>query len=291
MDARLFERYSSPSVAVPDVGYIHQIKLMDIPYSVVMPTPCQSMPAFIQLAAHPLRWQLITALSSGDHRVRELAARTHQPQNLISYHLRLLRDSGLIASTRSSHDRRDSYYHLNLQHCADQLAAAGPALHPGLHMTPSPPTDQLDASASVLFVCTGNSARSPIAEALLRHHVGERLHVTSAGTKPRNYMHTNTSRVLRQEYGIDITGQQPRHLNRVDTANFTHIITLCDKARENCPDFNNHPGHHHWSIPDPATANHRDSYPAFQHIANEINTRVHYLQATLRQSHPTAAKN
>lgn len=58
----------------------------------------------IQLAAHPLRWQLISALSTGDYRVRELVARTHQPQNLISYHLRLLRDSGLITSTlRQNH--------------------------------------------------------------------------------------------------------------------------------------------------------------------------------------------
>ncbi|WP_343571490.1 ArsR family transcriptional regulator [Mycobacterium sp.] len=221
------------------------------------------MPAFIQLAAHPLRWQLITALSTGDYRVRELVARTNQPQNLISYHLRLLRDSGLITSTRSSRSSRDSYYHLNLQHCADQLAAAGPALHPGLQMTPSPPAEQLDASASVLFVCTGNSARSAIAEALLRHLVRGRLHVTSAGTKPRNSMHANISRVLRQEYGIDIAGQRPRHLDRVDTADFTHIITLCDKARENCPDFNDHPGHLHWSIPDPVTADDHDSYPHF----------------------------
>lgn len=239
------------------------------------------MPAFIQLAAHPLRWQLITELAGSDYRVRELVARTGQPQNLISYHLRLLRDGGLITSTRSSHDGRDSYYHLDLQHCAGQLAAAGPALHPGLQMTPAPPPGQIDAETSVLFVCTGNSARSAIAEALLRHHAEGRLHVASAGTKPRNSMHPNTILVLNREYGIGITGQQPQSLDDIDTADFRYLITLCDKARENCPDFDDRPGHMHWSIPDPATANDHDSYRTFQRTAADINTRVHYLQAVL----------
>lgn len=256
---------------------------MDIAYSLVMTAPCQPVPAFIQLASHPLRWQLITELSGSDYRVRELVARTGHPQNLISYHLRLLRDSGLITSTHSSHDRRDSYYHLNLQHCAEQLAAAGPALHPALHMKPSPPASQIDPSTSVLFVCTGNSARSAIAEALLRHHTEGQLHVTSAGTRPRNHMHPNTARVLRREYGIDIAGQQPRHLDQIDTADFTYVITLCDKAREQCPDFAHHPGHIHWSIPDPSTATGAASYSAFEHTTTDLNTRIRHLQAVLNR--------
>ncbi|SHS90804.1 Uncharacterised protein [Mycobacteroides abscessus subsp. abscessus] len=75
--------------------------------------------------------------------MRELVARTGHIQNLISYHLRLLRKSGVITSTRSSHDARDSYYHLDLQHCAEQPAAAGPVLH---LKPPPPPTDQIDPS-------------------------------------------------------------------------------------------------------------------------------------------------
>ena len=79
-------------------------------------------PAFVRLAAHPLRWQLLTALADSDYRVRELVARVDQPQNLVSYHLRLLRDGGLVTATRSSFDGRDSYYHLDLDRCADALA-------------------------------------------------------------------------------------------------------------------------------------------------------------------------
>ena len=85
-----------------------------------------------RLAAHPLRWQLLAALAEGDQRVRELVARLGAPQSLVSYHLRRLRDAGLVSVRRSSFDGRDSYYHLDLDRCADALAGTGAALHPGL---------------------------------------------------------------------------------------------------------------------------------------------------------------
>src|SRR3954452_463749 len=96
-------------------------------------------PVFLRLAAHPLRWQLLATLAGSDYRVRELSDRVGQPQNLVSYHLRLLRDGGLVSATRSSFDGRDSYYHLDLDRCADELTASGAALHPALHWAPAPP--------------------------------------------------------------------------------------------------------------------------------------------------------
>ena len=83
------------------------------------------VPSFVQLAAHPVRWQLLTMLSGSDHRVREMVSLIGEPQNLISYHLRLLRDGGLVRATRSSFDGRDSYYHLDLDRCTEMLAGAG----------------------------------------------------------------------------------------------------------------------------------------------------------------------
>jgi ArsR family transcriptional regulator, arsenate/arsenite/antimonite-responsive transcriptional repressor / arsenate reductase (thioredoxin) len=68
----------------------------------------REMPPFIRLADHPLRWRLLTELAASDRRVHELVERLRQPQNLVSYHLRLLRDGGLVTARRSSHDRRDS---------------------------------------------------------------------------------------------------------------------------------------------------------------------------------------
>jgi protein-tyrosine-phosphatase/DNA-binding transcriptional ArsR family regulator len=242
-------------------------------------------PEFLQLAAHPLRWRLLTELADSDYRVRELVTRVDQPQNLVSYHLRLLRDGGLVTATRSSFDGRDSYYHLDLDRCAEALAGSGAALHPALRRDASPPIPPAGRPRSrrvaALFVCTGNSARSPIAEALLRHHTAGRVTVTSAGSGPKPRLHPNTIRVLREAFGIDISGQHPQHLDTLAGRRFDHVITLCDKAREVCPDF----GHHrvHWSIPDPGTGGDTDqaSYPAFQRTAADINTRIRYLLPVL----------
>src|SRR5215218_1156571 len=99
-------------------------------------------PTFVRLAAHPVRWRLLAELADSDYRVRELVSRVDQPQNLISYHLRLLREGGLVTARRSNFDGRDSYYHLDLDRCAETLTDSGAALHPVLrrHATsPIPP--------------------------------------------------------------------------------------------------------------------------------------------------------
>lgn len=244
-------------------------------------------PDFVRLAAHALRWQLLTALAEGDHRVRELVVRLDVPQNLVSYHLRKLRDGGLVRATRSSHDGRDSYYHLDLDRCAEALEAAGGALHPALRreVAAQPPAagQARGRPVAVLFVCTGNTARSPIAEALLRHHAGGAVTVASAGSRPGPHVHPHTVRVLRDQFGIDVTGQRPRHLDSVARDRFDHVITLCDKARESCPEFRGAPRRAHWSVPDPATAGRsgRPSYPAYRQTAAEIDTRVRHLLPTL----------
>src|SRR3954451_17177167 len=98
----------------------------------------EAVPVFARLAGHPLRWRLLTELARSDLRVRELVALVGQPQNVVSYHLRLLRDGGLISATRSSFDGRDSYYHLDLDRCAEALAGTGSALHPALGASSSP---------------------------------------------------------------------------------------------------------------------------------------------------------
>jgi protein-tyrosine-phosphatase/DNA-binding transcriptional ArsR family regulator len=240
-------------------------------------------PPFVRLAAHPLRWRLLAELARSDLRVRELVALVDQPQNLVSYHLRLLRSGGLLTATRSSFDGRDSYYHLDLERCAQALADAGAALHPGLRRdpaAPAPPANRPHAPrVTVLFVCTGNSARSPIAEALLRRHTGGRVEAASAGSRPKPRIHPHAVRVLREHYGINITDQQPRPLDSVADRRFDYLITLCDKAREVRHPIADHPRLIHWSINDPATVagTDRAGYPAFLRTAAEVDTRVRYL--------------
>ena len=71
-------------------------------------------PSFVRLAAHPLRWRLLRELVQSDRAVRELMMIVDEPQSLVSYHLRLLREGGLVTSRRSSADGRDSYYAIDL---------------------------------------------------------------------------------------------------------------------------------------------------------------------------------
>ncbi|MFC6084195.1 arsenate reductase/protein-tyrosine-phosphatase family protein [Sphaerisporangium aureirubrum] len=246
-----------------------------------MMPPVRTAPAFVRMAAHPLRWRMMTELAVSDYRVRELVELLGQPQNLVSYHLRLLRGSGLVTARRSSFDARDHYHHLDLERCADALAGAGAALHPGLRLDLTPPPAAIaesPARSSVLFACTGNSARSPIAEALLRHRAGGRVEVASAGSHPAPRTHPNAVRALREHYGIDIAGRRPRHLDTVARHRFDHRISLCDRVREVRPEFGDRPRPIHWSIADPAAT---DDVDQFRHLAAEIDTRIRYLLPVL----------
>lgn len=231
----------------------------------------------MRMAAHPLRWALMTELASSDRRVRELVAAVDEPQNLVSYHLRLLRSAGLVTARRSSFDGRDSYYHLDLARCATAFGDAATALHPAL----APMKRRWSANSSVLFLCTGNSARSPIAEALLRHRAGGDgvvIDVASAGSHPAPRLHPNTVRVLREDYGIDLEPRRPRPLDAVADRRFDLVITLCDKIRE-VPRDHGSAVTTHWSLPDPSAAGGDDgaSYPAFRRLAIELDTRIGFI--------------
>ena len=246
-----------------------------------------ALPHFMRLAAHPVRWRVLTELARSDLRVRELVAMIREPQNLVSYHLRLLREGGLVTARRSTADARDSYYRLDVERCADAFRSSGSAIHPAL-LAPrtARPLFELPrvSGVSVLFACTGNSARSPIAEALLRNRTNGRLEVISAGSHPKSRLHPFAVRVLDEQYGIDVADQRPRQLGALAGRRFDYVITLCDKVREVCPDVvDNRTCRAHWSIPDPAAAGGRDQpdYDEFVRTAAEIDARVHQLLATL----------
>jgi ArsR family transcriptional regulator, arsenate/arsenite/antimonite-responsive transcriptional repressor / arsenate reductase (thioredoxin) len=103
--------------------------------------------------------------------------------------------------------------------------------------------------------------------------------VTSAGSRPKPALHPNTVRVLREAFGIDVSGRRPQHLDALAGRAFDYAITLCDKAREIGPEFLQHPRRVHWSIPDPAAADGTDddSYPAFERAAADIDSRIRHL--------------
>src|SRR5687768_17069356 len=193
-------------------------------------------PEILGLLGDPLRWQLVGELGRSDRRVGELVELVGKPQNLVSYHLGELRRAGIVSSRRSSADGRDVYYRADLGRCRDLLARAGLALHPGLDSTPAPPDVVAHGSGRtrprLLFLCTGNSARSQIAEALTEHRSGGAVEAHSAGSHPKP-LHPDAVRVL-AERGIDIAGRESKPLTRFTRRRFDRIVTLCDKVREVC---------------------------------------------------------
>jgi len=103
----------------------------------------------------------------------------------------------------------------------------------------------------VLFLCTGNSARSQMAEAVLRRKGAGRFQVESAGSHPTDQVHPLAIRAL-HEAGIEWRGHPPRGVAGLDREPWDFVITLCDRARETCPVFPGRPVLAHWGVPDPA---------------------------------------
>jgi len=240
-------------------------------------------PGFLQLAGHPLRWRLLGELARSDRMVNELTGLVGQPQNLVSYHLGKLRDARLVSARRSAADRRDAYYTVDLGRLGELLATTGAALHPALRLAPpSPrPGGPDGASVRVLFLCTGNSSRSQMAEALARARSGGQVEAHSAGSAPKP-LHPHAVRVMREEHGIDLAGYHPKHLSTFAEQPFDWVISLCDRVREVCPEFPGQPETVHWSIPDPAAD--EAGYPAFQQTATELETRIGFLLTALTTS-------
>ena len=244
-----------------------------------------SPPRFLQLAGHPLRWRLLSELSRSDLRVGELCELAKQRQSLVSYHLRRLRDGGLVSARRSLADGRDTYYVLELARCGELLAGAGAALHPGL--APAAGWHRARhrgaARARVLFACTGNSARSQMAEALAERLSDGAVRAVSAGSHPKP-LHPDAVRAMRAR-GIDLTGCRSKSLTEFTGERFDYVISLCDRVREVCPEFPGAPRAIHWSVRDPACEPGADdeTLPAFERTAVELETRIGFLLAAINQ--------
>jgi protein-tyrosine-phosphatase/DNA-binding transcriptional ArsR family regulator len=244
-----------------------------------------SPPRFLRLAGHPLRWRLLSELARSDRRVGELCELADRRQSLVSYHLRQLRDGGLVSKRRSAADGRDTYYVLDLARCGELLSSAGVSLHPGLAPTPRARREGRSTVARVLFLCTGNSARSQIAEALCERLSGGAVSAASAGSHPKS-LHPNAVRVMRKR-GIDLAGRRSKHLTEFSDRRFDYVISLCDRVREVCPEFPGGPELIHWSIPDPAREPGRDeeTLPAFERTAAELWTRIDFLIEAIEPDH------
>jgi protein-tyrosine-phosphatase len=137
----------------------------------------------------------------------------------------------------------------------------------------------------VLFLCTGNSARSQIAEALAEQLSEGAIRAASAGSHPKP-LHPNAVRVMRAR-GIDFAGRRSKPLSEFTGQRFDYVISLCDRVREVCPEFPGAPQATHWSVRDPARepGTEQQTLPAFERAAAELELRIGFLLAAINQTH------
>jgi arsenate reductase len=130
------------------------------------------------------------------------------------------------------------------------------------------------ARQRVLFLCTHNSARSQMAEGLLRHLAGDRFEVASAGTEATSVRPEAIEAMA--ELGVDISGQSSKTLERYLEEPFDHVVTVCDDANEACPVFPGAKSRLHWSFRDPSRAegSEEERLQVFKTVRDEIQGRI-----------------
>jgi len=244
---------------------------------------------FLRLIADETRWLILRTLTLSDLRAGEIGEALRLPANALSYHLKRLRSAGIVRDRHSSADARDIYYHLDVDRLGSLYTAAGRSLYPGLLAlsgdalsdgVPEPSRLRTGKALSrplrVLFLCAHNSARSQIAEALLRQMGGAQVEVFSAGSAP-TAVDPEAITTL-QAMGIDASGLYAKSLDQFIGDSFDYIVTVCDRVRDVCPAFPNDPTQAHWSIADPATIEDSEQRAkAFYQAAVELQTRIRYL--------------
>lgn len=244
------------------------------------------LPGVLKLVAHEARWNLLQLLAQSDYRVHDLVAKLQLPQNLVSYHLRQLRQGQLVTERRSSADERSVFYSLDVEQLQLLYVAAGESLHPAVAAVGTGSEAREDARTQrplrVLFLCTENSARSQMAEALLRHLSHGTVEAFSAGSRPAPQIHPLARRCM-EERGIDMSRAVPKHLEIFLGQQFDRIITVCDRVLESCLTFPGDPERVHWSLLDPATVQGTESqqFRAFEQISLQLCTRVRLLLTLL----------
>ncbi len=208
----------------------------------------------------PIRLALVEALGCCDRSPAELGDRLGLGSNLLAHHLDVLESAGLIERTRSTADGRRRYVHLQSE-----------ALEGLIDVRIAPTT-------SALFICSANSARSQLAEALWRSMSGGDC--CSAGTEPADRVHPGAIDAGRR-IGLDLSGAEPRQLRDLDIQPDL-VVTVCDRAHERLEIGEDWL---HWSIPDPA----EDGTPeAFDAVVAELTRRIGSVLTTPGHHTPTA---
>ncbi|WP_298202582.1 metalloregulator ArsR/SmtB family transcription factor [Desulfosporosinus sp.] len=235
----------------------------------------------LRVLGEPHRLAIFTLLSTGPLQVKDLCTATSLSLPLVSQHLRVLRRIGLVQARRELGDARGVWYSIEPQPMTELKSTMSWLFDVASTVDRRPRADQFGIPAAncqdsfrVLFLCTANSARSQMAEALLEQVGGGLFEARSAGTQPRE-LHPLTVKAL-AEIGIDASEQTAKHYDVIASEPFRYVITVCDLANEECPEL---PGDYrrvHWSIADPLTASGTETevYSAFVCARENLSRRI-----------------
>jgi protein-tyrosine-phosphatase/DNA-binding transcriptional ArsR family regulator len=272
-------------------------------------TPASDVLRFFRVLADDTRLAIVRMLALSDLRAGEIGGALQMPSNAVAYHLKQLQRLALLQDRRSSADARDIYYHLDLPRLQSLFAATGDALYPGMggeselvatgseiaSDAQARPPDAMGAASlrlrplpplRVLFLCTHNSARSQLAEGILRSAGGDQVEAFSAGSDP-TAVDPDALIVLR-ELGVDPAPLHAKTLALFTGQSFDYLITVCDRVRDVCPVFPGDPNQVHWSFADPAVIADPDRrLQAFRQVARDLQIRMRYL---LLLPHPTTGQ-
>ena len=222
--------------------------------------PLKERAAVHSALGDPVRLAVVDALAMGDLGVEELRRITGVESNLLSHHLKVLQNAGLVERRMSEGDGRRRYVSLRHGRLIDLM------------------TNPTLAATRVLFVCVHNSARSQYAAALWKQRTGNPE--LSAGTQPVATVHPRAIEAA-AELGVDLSRALPRGYQQIDRRPDL-VVSVCDRARESGARFN--APRLHWSVPDPVSHN---DMSAFRRSFAEITARMERLiQATRTPSDP-----
>lgn len=212
--------------------------------------------------ADPLRLKITEMLMVSDLASAELRSRLGVSSNLLAHHLGALERPGLVSRRRSEGDRRRSY--VRLEPAAWEMLGAVAAMLP---------------PERLVFVCTGNSARSPFAAGLWNTSAAKRragaevLPASSAGTCPAAASEMAVS--VARKYGVDLASHTPRRVEGLRAGDL--VIAVCDRAHEQLsawePPRGNGWRQHHWSVPNPGGSGTQSAYEAsFEELTQRLTT-------------------
>ncbi|MBC8163808.1 MAG: protein tyrosine phosphatase [Roseiflexaceae bacterium] len=242
-----------------------------------METPLSLAPlATITLLANGLRWNILKTLAQSDMPLGALSDALGFPPDVLRAALVPLREAGLILERQSDTGADEIFLRTDLQRLRDLYMTAGADMHPAVvdaTIDLEPPSEQ---RPRILFLCTRNSARSQIAEALLRTLSKGTIDVMSAGAQPGD-VHPMTKQVLAPYTDVEQLRAKP--VSTFTGQAFDYVITVCDKAREVCPTFPGATQMLHWSTPDPVAVEGTiaTKQRAFNATITELTNRIRYL--------------